>query len=125
MGQLHPHRILLVEDNRVNQMVALKMLEKMGYSADLAINGKDAVAAALQTPYDIILMDIQMPIMDGLEATRQIRAKLPPDRQPRIIGLSAHALQEHRNEAMRIGMDDYLTKPLKLQTLAQSLARRD
>jgi PAS domain S-box-containing protein len=125
MSANHPYRILLVEDNRVNQMVALKMLEKMGYSADLAINGQKAVEAALEIHYDIILMDIQMPVMDGLEATQQIRQKLPVDQQPRIIGLSAHALPESRNEAIRIGMDDYLTKPLKMKTLVHALASSD
>ncbi len=114
-----PRRILLVEDNRVNQIVTLKMLEKMGCKADLAENGQQAVEIQRENPYELILMDIQMPVMDGLEATRQIRSE--SGETPFIIGLSAHALKENRDEALACGMNDYLTKPLKLKELVRAL----
>ena len=123
MALMHPCSILLAEDNRVNQKVTLKMLEKMGYAADLAEDGGQALDAATNKNYDVILMDIQMPNMDGLEATRKIREKIPDEAQPLIIGLSAHALPENRDEALCNGMDDYLSKPLKMADLVMALKR--
>ncbi|MBN2163733.1 MAG: response regulator [Pontiellaceae bacterium] len=114
-------RILVVEDNKVNQMVTLRILSKLGYQADLASNGQEAVEAALNISYDLILMDIQMPDMDGLEATREIRGRLPDSTKPRIIGLSAHALSDSRSKALAAGMDDYLNKPVKIVELRQML----
>lgn len=123
MASMHPLRILLAEDNRVNQKVTLKMLEKMGYAPDLAEDGRQAVDALTSTDYDVILMDVQMPELDGMEATREIRKQVSDDKQPYIIGLSAHALPEHREEALKNGMDDYLNKPLKIAELVKALER--
>jgi PAS domain S-box-containing protein len=122
LARQFPHKILLAEDNKVNQKVTLKMLRKMGYEADLAETGQEAIDAALKNRYDLILMDIQMPGMDGLEATRIIRQKLK-DTCPVIVGLSAHALQESRDEAIRVGMTDYLSKPVKMQDLIRVLKK--
>lgn len=123
IARKYPHKILLVEDNKVNQKVTLKMLRKMGYEADLAEDGQEAIDAALSNFYDLILMDIQMPGMDGLEATRILRKKLPSGTGPAIVGLSAHALQESRDEALRTGMSDYLSKPVKMQELIRVLKK--
>jgi CheY-like chemotaxis protein len=118
-----PLKILLAEDNRVNQKVAMQMLKKMGCEADLAENGLEAVGAALSQPYDLVLMDIQMPVMDGIEATQEILAKLKGNSPPLIVGLSAHALEESRNEALDEGMFDYLSKPVKIQNLVDVLEK--
>ena len=117
-------RILLAEDNSVNQKVALHMLARLGYRADLAANGLEAVAAVQRQTYDIILMDVQMPEMDGLQATRQIRSRLAPGNPgPWIIALTANAMQGDREVCLAHGMDDYLSKPLKPGELAAALAR--
>ncbi len=113
------HTVLLVEDNKVNQAVTLKMLAKLGFAADLAENGQEAVDAVQKSPYDLILMDIQMPVMDGIEATRMIRGLLREGPKITIVGLSAHALQECRNRALESGMDGYLCKPVKMVDLIQ------
>ncbi len=116
-------RILVVDDNPVNLLVAVLMLEHLGYKADQATNGQEAVSALEQQAYDLVLMDLEMPKMDGGEATRQIRSKLPPERQPRIVGVSAHALASHRDQSLASGMDDYITKPLQLADMEGVLAR--
>ncbi|MBC7367199.1 MAG: CHASE domain-containing protein [Undibacterium sp.] len=118
-----PERILLAEDNPVNQKVALHMLTRLGYRADTAANGKEAVSAVLRQPYDIVLMDVQMPEMDGLEATRQIKASTLPSRMPWIIALTANAMEGDREQCVAAGMDDYLSKPIKTTDLAAVLAR--
>jgi CheY-like chemotaxis protein len=118
-----PLRILLAEDNRVNQKVALKMLERMGYRADVAANGVEAVAALERQRYDVILMDMQMPEMDGIEATRQIRARWPREGRPWIVAMTANAMLEDRNECMVAGMDDFLSKPVAAKALGAALAR--
>jgi len=118
-------KVLVAEDNRVNQMVVLGLLRKMGVDADLANNGLEAVAAVLEHDYDLVLMDLQMPEMDGLTATREIRSRVPADRQPIIWALSAHATTDARDSCLRAGMDRYLTKPLepeKLRSLVAELA---
>jgi signal transduction histidine kinase/DNA-binding response OmpR family regulator len=115
-------RILLAEDNRVNQKVALKLLERLGYRADVAENGLEVVAALSRRQYDIILMDVQMPDMDGLEATRRVR-DLPEDVQPRIIAMTANATQEDRAACFAAGMDDFLSKPVVAAQLAAALER--
>jgi CheY-like chemotaxis protein len=107
-----PLRILVAEDNEVNQRVVLLMLRSFGYTADVVGNGLEAVAAIQRQAYDVVLMDIQMPEMDGLEATRAIRAGSSPTPRPRIIGLSANAMSGDLQAAKDAGMDDYLPKPM-------------
>ncbi len=117
-------RVLLAEDNLVNQKVALHMLAVLGYRADIAANGIEVLQALERQPYDIILMDVQMPEMDGLEATRRIVA-LQSDRakRPWIIALTANAVQGDREICLEAGMDDYISKPIKKQELADALKK--
>lgn len=120
-------RVLVAEDNPVNQKVLLMILERLGVKADLASDGSEAIAAAVKDRYDFVLMDVQMPEVDGLDATREIRTRLPFDRQPVIFGLTAHATTEYRDICLAAGMDGYLTKPLdrdKLQELIEGLSTR-
>jgi two-component system sensor histidine kinase/response regulator len=114
-------RILVVEDNRTNQKVAQKMLEGLGYTADLQGNGQLGVDAHAAAPYDLILMDCQMPVMDGYEASRAIRALKGEARTVPIIALTANALEGDRERCLAAGMDDYLTKPLKRERLRTAL----
>jgi signal transduction histidine kinase/DNA-binding response OmpR family regulator len=116
-------RVLLAEDNPVNQKVATLLLERLGYRPDVVGNGLEAVTAVTERNYDVILMDLQMPLLDGLEATRRIRAELPPQRQPRIIAMTANVLSEDRDACVAAGMDDYLPKPVRSQELADVLQR--
>ena len=118
-----PLRILVVEDNAVNQQLALLLLQKVGYRADVAANGVEALEALERQPYDVVLMDVEMPEMDGLEATRQIRRRTPVEPRPRIIAVTAKALQGERERCLRAGMDDYLTKPIRLPELVEALGR--
>jgi PAS domain S-box-containing protein len=113
-------RILLAEDNAMNQKLAMRLLEKMGLTADLAVNGLEAVAAVGREPYDVILMDVQMPEVDGLEATRQIRAAAPAHR-PWIVAMTANAMEGDREACLAAGMDDYLSKPIRPDALATAL----
>lgn len=115
----NPFRILIVEDNLVNQQILLLMLERLGYDVFAVSNGIEAVNLLKEQSYDLIFMDIQMPIMDGLTACSIIRKM--PDRHPWIVGLSANAFSECRDEAIAAGMDDYLTKPLQIEQLAKTL----
>ncbi len=119
-GALH---ILLAEDNVVNQKVALRMLERLGYRADVASNGREAVEALYRQRYDVVLMDVQMPQMDGLEVTGCVRAELPAERQPYIVALTANAMKGDRERCLEAGMDDYLSKPVKLDALREALGR--
>jgi CheY-like chemotaxis protein len=112
----HPLRILLAEDNLVNQIVALKMLSQLGYKADLAVNGLRVLEALSETRYDLIFMDAHMPEMDGVEATRIIRERFTHQR-PVIVALTAEALEGDREKFLGLGFDDYLSKPLKPQAL--------
>ncbi len=114
--------ILLVEDNLVNRKVALLMLKKLGYDADVAVNGREAVEAVQRQRYDLLLMDLQMPEMNGLQATEEIRRILPPERQPRIVAITANALSGDRQRCLDAGMDDYLSKPVRQDQLAAVLA---
>ena len=115
-------KVLVVEDNVVNQKVALGMLAKVGCRADVAANGLEALEAVRRQRYDVVLMDVQMPVMDGLEATRQIRAQLPAERQPHIVALTANAMADDRDRCLSAGMDDYLSKPLRAVQLLAALS---
>ena len=122
LGRRLPMRILLAEDNPVNRKLALRLLERMGYAADVAGNGLEAIEALETKPYDLVLMDVQMPELDGLEATRRIRAKWP-GAGPRIVAMTANALSEDREACFAAGMDDYLSKPIRVEELAAALER--
>jgi len=115
-------RILLAEDNAMNQKVALRLLERLGYRADVATNGLEALAALEREPYDVVLMDVQMPELDGLEATRRIRARWP-DRRLHIVAMTANAMAGDRDACLAAGMNDYISKPINPAALAEALAR--
>jgi PAS domain S-box-containing protein len=115
-------RILLAEDNVVNQKVALRLLQRLGYSADVAASGLEAIEALERRPYDVVLMDVQMPELDGLDATRRICERWP-DTRPRIIAMTANALPEDREACFAAGMDDYVAKPIRPDVLAEALKR--
>jgi PAS domain S-box-containing protein len=121
----HRMRILLVEDNSTNQLVAMKILERLGYRADLAANGLEALAALRGAHYDLVLMDCQMPELDGFEATRRIRDPLSPvrDHHVPIIAMTAHVMKGDREKCLAAGMDDYLGKPVRPEELATALER--
>ncbi|GJM40814.1 MAG: hypothetical protein DHS20C20_10960 [Ardenticatenaceae bacterium] len=116
-----PLRILLAEDNLINQKVALRMLERLGYRADVAANGQEAINSLKRQPYDVILMDVQMPEMDGVSATDYIRTHWPTDQQPYIIAMTANALSGDREKYLEVGMDDYISKPVKMDKLVTAL----
>lgn len=121
MGQDLQVRVLLVEDNRINQKVALKMLAKLGYQAEVAVNGAEAVEMVQRSNYDVVFMDVQMPILDGLQATRQIRADKLVRMQPWIVAMTAEALSGDEARCLEAGMDSYVTKPVQIATLAEEL----
>jgi CheY-like chemotaxis protein len=123
IGTRMPLKILLAEDNTVNQRVATLMLKRMGYRADIAANGVEAVAMATTRDYDLVLMDVQMPEMDGLKATHAIHKELPVMRWPRIIAMTAGAMTGDREECLNAGMDDYISKPVKPHELQAALQR--
>jgi CheY-like chemotaxis protein len=122
LASRHPLSILLAEDNGVNQKLALRLLANMGYNADLAKDGLEAIAALEGKPYDVVLMDVQMPELDGLEATRRIRARWP-DRSLRIVAMTANAMAGDRDACLAAGMDDYVSKPIHPAELAAALER--
>jgi CheY-like chemotaxis protein len=119
----HPLRILLAEDNVVNQKLALRLLQQMGYRADLASNGIEAIESVQRQTYDVVLMDVQMPEMDGLEASRKINARWRAQERPRIVAMTANAMQGDREMCLAAGMDDYLTKPIRVERLVEALNR--
>ncbi len=116
-------RILLAEDNAMNRKVALGFLKRLCYSADVASNGLEALEALEQQPYDVVLMDVQMPELDGLDASRRICEQWPPESRPQIIAMTANALPEDREACFSAGMNDYVAKPIRAEELAAALKR--
>jgi len=116
-----PCQILLVEDNIVSQKVALHLLGRLGYCADVVQNGAEAVQAVQAAAYNLVLMDLHMPVMDGLEAARLIRQVLPAERQPAIVAMTAAALVEDQQACLAVGMDGFITKPIRLEQLVDIL----
>jgi signal transduction histidine kinase len=116
-----PQRVLLAEDNLVNQKVVLKLLDSIGVRADLANNGREAIDAVTRRDYDVVLMDVQMPELDGISASREIRRLLPAQRQPQIIALTANATEEDRQRCIDAGMNLFITKPIRAAKLAAAL----
>jgi PAS domain S-box-containing protein len=122
MGVKNPLRILLAEDHAINQKMVLMLLNRLGYVADVVTSGTAAIAALLQQDYDVVLMDVNMPEMDGVTATQQIR-QLQLNTHPRIIAMTASAMKGDRERCIEAGMDDYITKPFHLQDFVQTLSR--
>jgi CheY-like chemotaxis protein len=118
-----PLRILLAEDNVVNQKLAMRLLSQMGYRADLAANGIEAIQSLERQMYDVILMDVQMPELDGLEAARRICARWPRQERPQIVAMTANAMQGDRERCLEAGMDDYVSKPINVEELVTALTR--
>jgi CheY-like chemotaxis protein/HPt (histidine-containing phosphotransfer) domain-containing protein len=116
-------RILLAEDNEINQKVAIRLLERLGHRADIASDGREAIARLEHASYDVVLMDVQMPEMNGLEASRAICARWPVGRRPRIIAMTAEAMPGDREQCLAAGMDDYIAKPVTLDQLREALAK--
>jgi PAS domain S-box-containing protein len=123
MGGHFPLHILLAEDNLVNQKVALRLLQRMGYRADTVANGIEVLESLERQTYDLVLMDVQMPEMDGLEATRMLRKHLPQNKQPFVIAMTAHTLPGDREQCLAAGMDDYICKPIEVGELTEALKR--
>ncbi|MGH2445770.1 MAG: GAF domain-containing protein [Candidatus Limnocylindria bacterium] len=121
-GERHPLRILLAEDNPVNRKLALRLLSQLAYDAAVAVDGKQAIEALERAEFDLVFMDVQMPELDGLEATRRIRARWP-DRQLRIVAMTANAMTGDREACLAAGMDDYIAKPIRPAELAAALER--
>jgi len=123
IAKQHPMRILVAEDNHLNQKVLLEMLRKMGYRADAVADGREVLQALEHRPYDLILMDIRMPEMNGLEASRAIRERWPPEKQPTIIAITAYALEGDQEKCLQAGMDGYISKPVQIGELIEALSR--
>ncbi len=121
MGNKHPLRILIAEDHLINQKVILGILGKLGYRADIAANGIEVTEALERQLYDVVLMDVQMPQMDGVETTRYIREHIPTNRQPTIVAMTAHALKGDREKYLAVGMDAYISKPVQVVQLKEIL----
>jgi CheY-like chemotaxis protein len=122
LAKRHPLRILLAEDNSVNQKLALRLLANMGYTADVAGDGAQALSSLDGSLHNVVLMDVQMPELDGLEATRRIRAQWP-DRKLHIIAMTANAMAGDREACLAAGMNDYVSKPIRVAELAAALGR--
>jgi PAS domain S-box-containing protein len=120
-----PPQILLADDNAVNQQLGLALLERLGFRADTVGNGAEVLEALARRPYDVVLMDVEMPVMDGLEASRRINQEWPAGQRPRIIAMTANAMQGDREACLAAGMDDYLSKPIRREELAAALARAE
>jgi signal transduction histidine kinase/ActR/RegA family two-component response regulator len=122
-SRLFPLRVLVAEDNPVNLKVILMTLKKLGYEADSACNGREAVQYATGVPYDVLVLDVQMPEMDGMEAARKLHQVMPPGNLPYIIALTANAFTEDRTACLEAGMNEFLTKPLRIEEFTASLAK--
>lgn len=123
LAEYLPLRILLAEDNATNQKVATHLLQRLGYRADIASNGLEVLEALRRQSYDVIFMDLQMPEMDGFTTTQAIHREWSPTECPRIIAMTANAMQGDREECLRVGMDDYISKPVQVKELARALSR--
>src|SRR5258708_33289991 len=123
LAEKFPLRILVVEDNAINQRLALRFLDQLGYRSDLANNGLEAVEAVKRQTYDVILMDVQMPEMDGYEATREIHRRCAPGKAPYIIALTAHSMKGDQEKCLENGMDDYISKPVRASHIEETLLR--
>ncbi len=121
MARKHPLRILLAEDSLVNIKIVLWFLRKLGYHADVAFNGIEVIDALKRRSYDVILMDAEMPEMDGRQATMLIRKDFPSDQQPNIVAMTANAQHGDREEYLSLGMNDYITKPIKMEDMIRAL----
>src|SRR5204863_5301749 len=118
-----PLRLLLADDNPINQKVGLSVLQKLGYRADIANNGREVLQELEQKAYDILFLDVQMPEMDGLEAARRICERWPAEKRPRIIAMTGNALMGDREKCLQAGMDDYISKPVRIGDLQAALER--
>jgi len=116
-----PLRILVAEDNPVNQRVAVHQLQRLGYRPDVVATGLEVLRALERQPYDVVLLDVQMPEMDGLEAARRIRARAGTRPRPRLVAVTADAMQDDRRCCLEAGMDDYISKPVRLEVLRAAL----
>ncbi len=123
LAERHPLHILVTEDNVVNQRLALRLLEKLGYRADVAANGLEALEALERQPYDLVLMDVQMPEMDGVEATRHILERWSQDERPWIVAMTAEVMQGDREGFLAAGMNDYVAKPIRPRELVAAISR--
>jgi CheY-like chemotaxis protein/HPt (histidine-containing phosphotransfer) domain-containing protein len=121
LGKEWPLRILLAEDNATNQKLALKLLDRLSYTADVVGNGLEALSALQRQRYDVVLMDLQMPELDGLDTTRQLRVQLPAETQPYVVAMTANAMPGDREMCLAAGMDDYVSKPIRLEELVRAL----
>jgi CheY-like chemotaxis protein len=121
LGERHPLRILLAEDNAVNQKLALRLLQQQGYSADVAANGLEVIEALEGTTFDLVFMDVHMPALDGIEATRRIRRRWPGAAGPRIVAMTAAAMAGDRERCLTAGMDGYIAKPIRVAELLAAL----
>jgi CheY-like chemotaxis protein len=123
MAERLPLKILIAEDHRINLKLAIRLLKKMGYQPDVAVNGLEVLTALEQKSYDVILMDIHMPEMDGLEATRKICSECPESERPQIIAMTANAMQGDREQCLAAGMNDYVSKPIQFEKLVEALSK--
>ena len=123
MSKQYPLRILVAEDNVINQKIIHSVLERLGYLPEITGNGKEAIDSLQRQRYDVVLMDVQMPEMDGIEATGRIRKEFARDRQPHIIAMTANAMQGDREQCLEAGMDDYLSKPIRVNELVSALRK--
>jgi CheY-like chemotaxis protein len=117
----HPLRVLVADDNAVNQLVARRLFARLGYTVDVVANGAEAVTAVERQRYDVVFMDLEMPVMDGLTATREIVRRWPTGERPRIVALTASALDADRRAAEEAGVDDFMSKPVTLERIAAAV----